>query len=531
MRHELLNLLNLGIYDHPHAGIWTKYARIRSLSIIAVDLFDLFTNRSLKGYSQQDWGTSIDLLYEKDNVVGDARCLEQCCHVIKWLCSKNLRQTSPYGRFASYESWDGTVKRRQTGAKNFQLFLTTLIKDVVKLGVDEPTYPPVSVSSLISQLFLTGESDRPAFEKKLALFSFTLIDGNFVSGLEVAEDLQKEFGIMQSTSLNWMLLLFLDDSWLVDTSTTGNASMSQAIDYCLPKLDASSLPIQTIEVFLKHNRPDVALWIVNQRTLNCQAGKRGLQEACVDLRARLANGLLLEAYLEMKHFLEKSSPSDLHHSTERLLKELLSWSANANNSRMSIVQLPISSGDEEECLLRLLEEEALTVWQAGVSLTLYYLLRGRTAEAIQAGTKCLNAHKSDRIFMETQASKLSALVDAASATLPAGVSGNEMQRLQNLCRVHPGQEIHGSPIEEQSRHKAVESSQIPKSLLFTETSVRQEDMQMGWKKPPQASAQDFVVPKTVFGKNRVYAHDLDKILGNNQASAMPVSRRGLLRGR
>jgi len=528
MRHELINLLDLGIFNQPHAGIWVKHARIISLPIIADDLFDSVTNMALKGYSHQNWGTSIDLLNGKDNIVEDARRLEQCCHVIKWLCSKDLRQTSSYGRFASYESWDGTVKRRQKGAGNFQLFLATFIKDLVKLGVEEPTYPPVSISSFISQLFLSGESDRSAFERKLAFFSFTLIDGNFVSGLEMTEDLQKEFGIMQSTSLNWMLLLFLDDSWLVDKNTTGNASMNQAIDYCLPKVDAPSLPSQAMEVFLEHNRPEVALWVSKQRNVNMQ-GKQGMHEACIDLRARLANGLLLEAYLEMKQFLQGTSPSDLQYSIERLLMELLSWGA-ATDSRIRLAQLPMSSGDEEECFLRLLQEEAATVWQAGVSLTLYYLIRGRLAEAIRAGTECLTVHKADSVFMETHASKMAALIDAATATLPAGVSGNDMQRDQKLCRVHPGEEMSGSLRKEQTRPTVVvEKPQIPKSFLFTETDARRDEVSE--VKPTEV--QGFVAPKT-YGKNRIYAHDLDKILdnnNNNRASAWPVSRRGLFRGR
>lgn len=291
--------------------------------------------------------------------------------------------------------------------------------------IEAGTYPPASPEALISALFLNSAPAQDALEPKLALLSYALVDANLLTAPEVSDSLMKSFSILPSTTQGWLLLLFLDDSQLVPSGeASANSSLAQAVN-CIPGIKGSTLPFRALQVFLEKGRGDVALSLLRQRTNDGGGGSRGgasrrdgVAEACAALQVRLANGLLVEAFLEMKRHLGATPEGQRAQHAQQLMAELLNWGVQSQGLH-GIIRLPVSPGHEETALVTTLQSDAATLPQAGLMLTLYYLLRGRTVEALTAyarfGRTCTAASAPELADAKAQ---LEGLLAASARLLP-----------------------------------------------------------------------------------------------------------------
>lgn len=323
-----------------------------------------------------------------NTLVIESNRLLQTAKIMHWLSTQQLLQTNPSGRFSSHSAWQGTVSLRKTGAGSSPLLLTELIDSVMQYDVDGISYPPASPESFITTLFLSGNASSNAFHAKLALLSYCLVDANFLKAPDLVKGVHRRFAIPRTTACGWMLLLFLDDAQLVSLDAPNNSSLNQAVNW-LPGVNGLTIPFRALRVFVDRGRGDVALGLLRQRI-----GSQGENEviawdisaACTALRVRLANGLLVESFIEMKRYLQ-SLPEEKglrRQHAERLIEELLIWGSTTEGAFHGIISLSISPAHEEPALISWLQRSIHSMPSAGIILTLYLLMRGRTPEALLA---------------------------------------------------------------------------------------------------------------------------------------------------
>lgn len=364
-------------------------------------------------------------------LVIESNRLLQTAKIMHWLSTQQILQTNPSGRFSSFATWQGTVSRRKTGAGSSPLLLTELIDSVVQYEVDVISYPPSSLESLITTLFLSGNATSDAFQAKVAVLSYSLVDANFLKAPDVVKGVHRHFAIPRTTACGWMLLLFLDDAQLVSLDAPNNSSLNQAVNW-LPGVNALTIPFRALRVFVDRGRGDVALGLLCQR-IGSQGQKEinewDISAACTALRVRLVNGLLVESFIEMKRYLqsvpEEKGKREQH--TQRLIEELLLWGKTTEGALTGIISLPISLVNEEPALLSWLQRSIDSMPSAGIILTLYYLMRGRTPEALLTYAK-YGTHVAEM-------TGTSAVLDSSSSMKK--VCGQVEELLRAACRIMP----------------------------------------------------------------------------------------------
>jgi hypothetical protein len=368
----------------------------------------------------------------------EANRLLQTAKVMHWLSNQQLLQTNPSGRFSSHSAWQGTVALRRTRAGSFPLLLTELIDAVTKHDVDTISYPPASPESFITTLFLSGNATTlDAFYSKLALLSYCLVDANFFKAPDLVNSVHRHFSIPRTTACGWMLLLFLDDAQLVAVDAPNNSSLNQAVNW-LPGVNGLTIPFRALNVFVDRGRGDVALGLLRQRIQSSEKKETvpDIGAACTALRVRLANGLLAESFIELKRHLQSvpEGTTQKQQHAQRLIEELLQWGSSTstnitNSTAMSdITRLSISPSHEEPALISWLQRSMHSMPSAGIILTLYFLMRGRTPEALlayaQFGRQATamaagGAAAADGSSLEEACGHVEELLRAASRTMPA----------------------------------------------------------------------------------------------------------------
>ncbi len=367
--------------------------------------------------------TTSSLPETPSSLVIEATRLLQTAKVMHWLSTQKLLQTSPSGRFSSHSTWQGTVSLRKSGAGSFPLLLTELIDAMMQYDVDVISYPPPSPESFITTLFLSGNSTtEAAFQSKLALFSYCMVDANFLKAPDLVKGVHRHFGISRATACGWMLLLFLDDAQLVALDAPTNSSLSQAVNW-LPGVNGLTIPFRALRVFVDRGRGDVALGLLRQRMQDEKKEKKeqggDVTVASTALRVRLANGLLVESFIEMKRYLQSIPDEGVRgQHAQRLIEELLTWGSTTEGALNGVISLSISPAHEEPALISWLQRSTHSMPSAGIILTLYLLMRGRTPEALLAyslyGKQAAAAAGAEEICGHVEE-----LLRAACRTMPA----------------------------------------------------------------------------------------------------------------
>lgn len=130
-KEELYAILSNGLPAFGSApGLPRQRARLSSLALVADSLGSSSPSRPLMTSSRTARRVLGEIGRWDDGAIGDAHRLLQLARIMEWLGSEELRQTTPFGRFSSYEAWRGTVERRRAGAKPMPLFVLDLMDAV-----------------------------------------------------------------------------------------------------------------------------------------------------------------------------------------------------------------------------------------------------------------------------------------------------------------------------------------------------------------------------------------------------------------
>ncbi len=381
----------------------------------------------------------------------EARRLAQAAAVLEWLSCAPLAHARASGRFASEQEWRGVAHRRRDAARAAGLgatFWSELAGAAGAAGAEPPPYPPPGPERLVAALFLAGDSSEEALRAKLACLAYYLADGGFLPPADLPAELGRRLGVLPPAAVAWVLRLFLDDAGPAapppapglpaagDGAPPPGGALAQAANF-LPGCDAGALPFQALRCFLRGGRADVALRLLRQRP---GAGGGGpLDEAAAALAVRLANGLLAEAFIEARRHLAAvgaAAPAALPAHAERLVGDLLAWGA-ANGGLHAVARLPLAPGPEEDAAVAWLAAAAGEVPQAGLMLSLFYLIRGRAPEALAAYAAHCPAADVDGGGEEEMEeggrlgelrAQLAALLGAAARALPAPQAGLATRR-------------------------------------------------------------------------------------------------------
>lgn len=160
------------------------------------------------------------------------------------------------------------------------------------------------------------------------------------SALPVIVLCRHEFGVPRDTVCSWLLMQLLDGS---HASEAGVVSLQQAVALA-PSVNGSTLPSKAAAVFQQHMRGDVALRLLRQCRPSTAA--TALSEACNAVGARLANGLLVEAYIVLKEHLAAVPGTERRIHAKVLMEQLLGW-ASQFGCVNTIIRLHFE-GEEEE---------------------------------------------------------------------------------------------------------------------------------------------------------------------------------------
>ncbi|GAB4815684.1 hypothetical protein N2152v2_002730 [Parachlorella kessleri] len=357
--------------------------------------------------------------------------LLQCGLVLAWLSQQEGLEGRPTGRFSSEQEWRGVASKRRDGAgagasAGQSLFVADTLAALAQEGVPGLQYPLGSAEKLVGVVFLLGCTSHHAWLAKLSLLAYWLADGAFLQPHQLAAGFRGAFGVAPQLTLSWVLRLLLDDAHLYGCQRQEQAAGEQqqpnpstaAAAALLPDIDGSLVPFNALQVFLQHGDAPTALCLLRQRSTGAASrgstastsgsdgapaaeggGREWLQEASVAVAVLLANGLLAEAFIQASHALRGSSShrdgaaavkrhlgqcsaaQQAQHAGQ-LLGQLLAWGLERGQLH-AIIRLPLGSV-EEQVACGWLASEAPSHPQCGLILVLYYLLRGRTPEALLA---------------------------------------------------------------------------------------------------------------------------------------------------
>ncbi|PRW59389.1 E3 ubiquitin- ligase HOS1 [Chlorella sorokiniana] len=439
-RSRLASWLARGLASLSSAGLLPKeLARLRMLQLVAEDL------QPQGGAPQQAQHAQQAQQAAEPAEVTEARRLVQCAQVLTWLAGQQGGFERPTGRFFSEQEWRSVAAKRRDGAAaaagGAGLFLADLAADLAALGCDGIAYPPPSPDRLLSTLFLSGAAggsaaspagkagagaagsssssggSEAAFRAKLALLAYYLADGGFMQPGAIVQGLQSQFHIPPATAHAWLLQQLLDDAQTADPS--GAAALQRAADLA-PLADAAPLPYKVVLAFMTRGKLDVALTLLRQRPETPVS----LEEASVVLAVRLRNGLLGEAFLGIRRHLAAiaaAAPSpatavqEQARAAEVLVGQLLQHAALSRPTCVyAAVRMPFGAAEEQAAVAWLEVQAAGGTIEAALMLPIYYLLRGRTPEALHAYARFCPRTPATQAQQE-----LAALLTEAARLLPA----------------------------------------------------------------------------------------------------------------
>lgn len=339
--------------------------------------------------------------------------LVQCAEVAAWLSSEKLANYRPSGRYASEQEWRSIFSKRRDNAAPDTLFITDILASLADFGVDNVQYPPSSLERLLPMLFLSGSTSLPAWHMKLAVLTYCIVDGGFLHAEAAVTGLVKSFHIPPSQAYSWLLLLFCDDTYSMPKGSQARSqSLKQAADF-VPAVNGAVLPFKVLRTFLIQGTPEAALDLLRQRNDFTQASE---EEASLALDVMLVNGNLAEGFLEMKRYIQGSSDEERHQRARRLVTELMQW-AGAVATLHAVIRLPLAPGDEEDAALAWLQTSGGVA--AGSLTALYFLMRGRTPEAISVFDKYCKGKRGSTEVEEVLKTEVGSLLVCSAESITA----------------------------------------------------------------------------------------------------------------
>ena len=261
-------------------------------------------------------------------------------------------------------------------------------------------YPPPGAATpraAIPALFLGGDARAGGRAACLALFAYALSDAAGPTGgggASALASLGARFGLAAPALAQWRLAQLLDEAGA--GAGAGAAAAAAALEAAVAVAPAAAAPVVPWRLgaaLSALGRPDAGLALLRARGCGAAAC---LAEAAAGLDARLACGLLAEAYTEARAFWEQLATRKKARGEGGSGADAVDADAAASALMIRLATAAAASGDlAAVCMLPLApaEEAALAGWLGAggggspdgpLAQVLFYLQRGRVPEAAVA---------------------------------------------------------------------------------------------------------------------------------------------------
>ncbi|DBB06880.1 hypothetical protein WJX82_003376 [Trebouxia sp. C0006] len=367
------------------------------------------------------------------DMLAEAQRLKHLCWVLEWSATQQLLPKA--GRFHSAADWRATVNKRMGAVHQVRPFLQDLLQGIAASdspqGVASTIYPPESLGDFTQTLFLQGKTSQSTFRCKLALFLYCLLDRQSGAGghkLKL-ESFREAFDLSRAEVQEWHCQFLLDDAL-----TQSGSSSLQAACTILPGAASSSrgshhtpTPFKFVQVLASLGRPDAALAVLRARahvsSTDYQSSEEACQEAQTALSIRLQCGVFTEACSELRAYCGQPSHDKKGERTAVLVRQLADWAVGARQMH-AVIRLPLG-GLEEQILVDWFHQRMQSRHKVAYMLPMYYLQRGRIAEALHAYTTVKDGFQGSQGSAEEQEQQqqLEGLLESAARMLPAAQQG------------------------------------------------------------------------------------------------------------
>ncbi|KAL0028141.1 hypothetical protein WJX77_009663 [Trebouxia sp. C0004] len=367
------------------------------------------------------------------DMLAEAQRLKHLCWVLEWSATQQLLPKA--GRFHSAADWRATVNKRMGAMHQVRPFLQDLLQGIAASdspqGTASSMYPPESLGDFTQTLFLQGKTSQSTFRCKLALFLYCLLDRQSGAGghqLKL-ESFREAFDLSRAEVEEWHCQFLLDDAL-----TQSGSSSLQAACTILPGVASCSrgphhtpTPFKFVQVLAALGRPDAALAVLCARAHLSSSvhhsSEEAFQEAQTALFVRLQCGVFTEACTELQAYCGRLSHDKKGERTAVLVRQLADWAVGARQMH-AVIRLPLD-GLEEQILIDWFHQRMQSRHRVAYMLPMYYLQRGRIAEALHAYTTVKDGFQGSQGSAEEQEQQqqLEGLLESAARLLPAAQQG------------------------------------------------------------------------------------------------------------
>jgi len=388
-------------------------------------------NSSSSSSSHNIDNNSDNIMIEKLNALRDESIdLANKAEAAMWAVEEGLLKSGHLGnKFSGVAKWSNEVKERRANAKTAYgyddmsrgddgdeccLFVDVLLRYLKEKSgnADVASYPFKSVPDALNAIWGgrggSSEDEEVAQVVKKSLFLYYILDAG-LPWKEAPARYARNARIGSKTYSEIRLASLLDESWTFASEPLKDIITSEALPNCAT-LSGRFLPLQFVKVVHLRGETAAALRTLRARDRN-DFTFESVEKATLDVEVRIELGLVAEAFLCAKEQLSlavrsmAATKGDEEEKEELIVIEQL---ANILTMKIAeycadvrqldqIIAMPLQNtalnGSMERAFLSWLWENKIRDDVSAEHTILYFLQRGRTAEAVEAYARILDLER------------------------------------------------------------------------------------------------------------------------------------------
>ena len=389
-------------------------------------------NSSSSSSSHNIDNNSDNIMIEKLNALRDESIdLANKAEAAMWAVEEGLLKSGHLGnKFSGVAKWSNEVKERRANAKTAYgyddmsrgddgdeccLFVDVLLRYLKEKSgnADVASYPFKSVPDALNAIWGgkvgSSEDEEVAQVVKKSLFLYYVLDAG-LPWKEAPARYARSARIGSKTYSEIRLASLLDESWTFASEPLKDIITNEALPNCAT-LSGRFLPLKFVKVVHLRGETAAALRTLRARDRN-DFTFESVEKATLDVEVRIELGLVAEAFLCAKEQLSLAvrSMAATKGDEEEEKEELIVIEQLANILTMKIAEycadvrqldqiiaMPLQNtalnGSMERAFLSWLWENKIRDDVSAEHTILYFLQRGRTAEAVEAYARILDLEK------------------------------------------------------------------------------------------------------------------------------------------
>ena len=386
-------------------------------------------NSSSSSSSHNIDNNSDNIMIEKLNALRDESIdLANKAEAAMWAVEEGLLKSGHLGnKFSGVAKWSNEVKERRANAKTAYgyddmsrgddgdeccLFVDVLLRYLKEKSgnADVASYPFKSVPDALNAIWGgrggSSEDEEVAQVVKKSLFLYYILDAG-LPWKEAPARYARNARIGSKTYSEIRLASLLDESWTFASEPLKDIITSEALPNCAT-LSGRFLPLQFVKVVHLRGETAAALRTLRARDRN-DFTFESVEKATLDVEVRIELGLVAEAFLCAKEQLSlavRSMAATKGDEEEELI--VIEQLANILTMKIAeycadvrqldqIIAMPLQNtalnGSMERAFLSWLWENKIRDDVSAEHTILYFLQRGRTAEAVEAYARILDLER------------------------------------------------------------------------------------------------------------------------------------------